>query len=82
MVFKTSDFLGTKYLKGTSPISWSNVFGVRMWVSICVNVLLFAFLNPLFIVLVRNFVKKGKTDKQANKQKFLFVGTHYKCTHF
>lgn len=63
MVFKISDFLGTKYLRGTSPVSWPNVFGVRMCVSICMNVLLFAFLNTSLIVLVQNFVKKRKTEK-------------------
>lgn len=67
MVFKISDFLGTEHLKDTSPVSCTNVFGVRMCVSIRMNVLLSAFLNSLFTVPEWNFVKKRKTDKQKTK---------------
>lgn len=79
MVFKISDFLRTEHLKDTSPVSCTNVFGVRMCVSICMNVLLSAFLNSLFIVPEWNFAKKRKTDKQKTKT---FPGSCYKCTHF
>ena len=70
-IYRILDFLGTKYLKDTSQVSWPNAFGVCVCVCVCVcacicvsmceNVLLFVFLNCLFLVLGKEFCLNRKT---------------------